>query len=153
MNVKIIIVSEGPVVNYLKQKTKKLKINNILFLPFQRFEIFPEVLASCEASLVLLEEDSSDFCVPSKFLSILCAKRIPIVNTNSNNLVSKIIIENECGLIINDQRSLNIKVEKLVNDYSEFKYLADNGYSYATKNFKINNIASKFNNIIKELYS
>ena len=153
LNVKIIIVSEGPVVNYLKEKTKELKINNILFLPFQRFEIFPEVLASCEASLVLLEEDSSDFCVPSKFLSILCSKRIPIVNTSSNNLVSKIIIENECGLIVNDQRSLNMKVEKLVNNYSKFRHLADNGYSYASKNFKINHISNIFNNIIKELHS
>lgn len=150
MNAKLIIISEGPVVDYLKSKSKKMCLKNIVFLPFQDFDIFPEVLSSSEASLVLLEKDSSDFCVPSKFLSILCAQRIPIVNTDKNNLVSKIIKKHDCGIIASDQDQINKSVESLVKNYESFKYLGDNGYKYAKQNFRINYITKEFEKIIAE---
>lgn len=150
LKAKILIVSEGPVVEYLKSEAKKLNIKNILFFPFQKFDDFSKVLASAEVSLVLLEKDSSDFCVPSKFLSILCAKRIPVVNTNRTNLVSKIIIENKCGLIADNQSDLNNQLEELIKNYENFNHFAENGYNYACKNFNINDITDKFEKIIQK---
>ena len=124
----------------------------MVFLPFQDFNLFPQVLASAELSLVFLESDSSEFCVPSKFLSIICAGRIPIVNVDKKNLVAKIINENRCGIVVDNEHELYIQIEDLINNYDKFKYLADNGVFYAKNNFDIEKIASRFEEIISDLY-
>ncbi len=151
-NVKLLIVSEGPAVEYIRNKAKKNHLSNIIFLPFQDFNLFPQVLASAELSLVLLESDSSEFCVPSKFLSIICAGRIPIVNVDKKNLVAKIIIENECGIVVENEQDLYSQVDDLINNYDKFKYLSDNGVFYAKNNFDIKKIALRFEKIISDLY-
>ncbi len=151
-NVKLLIVSEGPAVDYISKKAKKNNLSNMVFLPFQDFNLFPQVLASAELSLVFLESDSSEFCVPSKFLSIICAGRIPIVNVDKKNLVAKIINENRCGIVVDNEHELYIQIEDLINNYDKFKYLADNGVLYAKNNFDIEKIALRFEEIISDLY-
>ncbi len=150
-NVRLIIVSEGPVVEYLMKESNKFNLDNIIFLPFQDFELFPQVLASSELSLVLLEDDSSDFCVPSKFLSILCAERIPIVNISKKNLVSKIIYDNRCGVVVENKFDLNDKVENIIQNFDDYKHLGENGYKYAKDNFDIDIISKKFIKILAEI--
>lgn len=148
-NIKIIIVSEGPVVDYIKREKQKFDLNNILILPFQDFEIFSEVLASSEVNLVLLEKDSSDFCVPSKFLSILCAGKIPIVNVSSSNLVSKIISDHQCGISFKNQKELSHIVCDVMENYNDYLYLGVNGRKYAENNFDLIKIKNEFLKIIQ----
>lgn len=147
--IKIIIVSEGPVVDYIKREKQKFDLNNILILPFQDFEIFSEVLASSEVSLVLLEKDSSDFCVPSKFLSILCAGKIPIVNVSSSNLVSKIISDHQCGISFKNQKELSHIICDVMENYNDYLYLGVNGRKYAENNFDLIKIKNEFLKIIQ----
>lgn len=146
---KLIIVSEGPVVEFLIDKSSELNLNNFVFLPFQKYSIFSQVLGSSDINLILLENDSSDFCVPSKFLSTLCAKRIPIVNVSKENLVSKIIYENNCGFHVKNQNELNETIKEIYFNKDKYSYVAKNGYDYAMQNFNIKKISSKFINIIK----
>ena len=149
-NAKIIVISEGPAVDYLKKDLKDA--DNVIFLPFQDFEIFPQVLASADMSLVLLEKDCGVFSVPSKFLSILCSKRIPIVYVPSDNLTAKITIENNCGFSVNNDQELFNVVSKVYKNPEDFSYLADNARKYADKNFDIDNIVNNFIKILNKKY-
>ena len=148
VNAKIIIVSEGPVVDYIKQTALKRELDNILFLPFQKFEIFPEVLASSDCSIVMLEDDSSEFCVPSKFLSILCSKRIPIVYVKESNLIVKIINEYQCGIHVKNQIELNKTILDIYKNKIDSNLLSANARKYAEKYFDIENIYEKFKKAI-----
>jgi len=147
-NARIVVVSEGPVVDYLKQKALEYELENILFLPFQKFEIFSKVLASSDCNIVMLEDDSSEFCVPSKFLSILCSKRIPIVYVKDNNLIVRVIKEYQCGIHVKNQTELNKAINDIYLKKINTKLLSSNARKYAEKYFNIEKIYEDFSTII-----
>ncbi len=149
INAKIVIVSEGEVVDFLKNESEKKSLKNILFLPFQDFSLFPKVLATADLSLVMLEKSAGQFSVPSKLLSILCSGRIPLVFVSKTNLSSRIVLKNNCGLSVDSQEDLNNAVLNIYNNFSDFKYMSDNARMYAEKNFNIDNISSKFKSMIQ----
>tara|TARA_Y100000741_G_scaffold336742_1_gene295563 strand:+ start:76 stop:1260 length:1185 start_codon:yes stop_codon:yes gene_type:complete len=151
LNINLVIVSEGPVVDYLKSETKNLNLDSIIFLPFQDFQIFPEVLASADISLVLLEKEAGEFSVPSKLLSILCSGKIPIVFVPESNLSAKIVSRNNCGYNVNSSEDLYDTVLQIYNNPDKSLEIGLNARSYAEKNFNIDDISSKFLNIINNL--
>tara|TARA_Y100000816_G_scaffold128963_1_gene90896 strand:- start:531 stop:1706 length:1176 start_codon:yes stop_codon:yes gene_type:complete len=148
INAKIVMISEGPAVEYLKKQSKKNKLQNIIFLPFQNFDIFPEVLATADISLVMLEKSAGQFSVPSKLLSILCSGRIPLVYVSSSNLSARIVTNHKCGFSVDSNEELNEMVQLIYENFSSYQYIADNARNYAEKNFDINIIAEKFKKII-----
>ena len=149
INAKIVIVSEGEVVNYLKKQANKYSLNNFLFLPFQDFNLFPRVLASADISLVMLEKSAGQFSVPSKLLSILCSGRIPLVFVSKMNLTSRIVLKNNCGVSVESQESLNNTISDIYKNFSKYDHMPTNARSYAEKNFNIDNIGNKFKKIIR----
>ena len=132
----------------MKKQSKKNKLQNIIFLPFQNFDIFPEVLATADISLVMLEKSAGQFSVPSKLLSILCSGRIPIVYVSSSNLSARIVTNHKCGFSVDSNKELNEMVQLIYENFSSYQYIADNARTYAEKNFDINIIAEKFKKII-----
>lgn len=149
INAKVVVVTEGDAVEYLKNKVQNSNLDNFKFLPFQDFDIFPEVLATADISLVMLEEEAGEFCVPSKLLSILCSKRIPLLFLSENNLASRIVLENECGFHVNNQDDLNKTIESVYNNIEQYNAMKDNTLKYAKNYFDIDKIANQFLKIIK----
>lgn len=148
INAKIVMISEGPAIEYLKSESKKNNLQNIVFLPFQDFNIFPDVLASADISLVMLEKSAGQFSVPSKLLSILCSGRIPLVYVSKNNLSARIVTNHECGFSVDSNKELNEMVQSIYKNFSNYQYIAENARSYAEKNFDIDIISEKFRKII-----
>ncbi len=145
---KIIIVSEGEVVDFLKHEAKKNSLQNILFLPFQDFSLFPQVLATADISLVMLEKSAGQFSVPSKLLSILCSGRIPLVFVSKSNLSSRIVLNNKCGLSVDSQGDLNNSIKDIHNNIQDFEFMSKNARLYAENNFNIDKISKKFSLLI-----
>ncbi|MBA2390565.1 MAG: glycosyltransferase family 4 protein [Geodermatophilaceae bacterium] len=75
--VRLVTVNDGPAVSVLRADAAARGVP-IVLLPFQPYERLSEVLGSGDVLVVLLEPDASEFSVPSKALSYLCAGR-PIV--------------------------------------------------------------------------
>ena len=149
IDAKVVVVTEGDAVEYLKNKVKNSNLDNFKFLPFQDFDIFPEVLATADISLVMLEEEAGEFCVPSKLLSILCSKRIPLLFLSEKNLASRIVLENECGLHVNNQDDLNKAIQSVYNNIEQYDFMRENTLKYAKNYFNIDKITDQFLTIIK----
>ena len=145
---KIIIVSEGEVVEFLKHEAKKNSLQNILFLPFQDFSLFPQVLATADISLVMLEKSAGQFSVPSKLLSILCSGRIPLVFVSKSNLSSRIVLNNKCGLSVDSQDDLNNSIKDIYSNIQDYEFMSNNARLYAENNFNIDKISKKFSLLI-----
>lgn len=75
--VRLVVVNEGPAVPVLRAEAAKLDVP-LTLLPFQPYDRLPEVLASGDVLVVLLDQQAGAFSVPSKTLSYLCAGR-PVV--------------------------------------------------------------------------
>ena len=62
-----------------------------MLLPFQPYEVLPEVLASADVLLAILEPEAGVFSVPSKVLSYHCAGRPILAAIPAENLAARII--------------------------------------------------------------
>ena len=148
-DIKLVIISEGPTVEYVKEEVSKKGISDtIIFLPFQDFDIFPQVLASADISLVMLEKDAGEFCVPSKLLSILCSKRIPLIFVPKENLSARIVNQNNCGVSVENEIELLDAIKDIYNNYHNYFEMQNNARTYAENNFNINEISKKFREIL-----
>ncbi len=77
---RILVASEGAGAEYLKAEIGQRGLTNLQVIPFQPMEQFPDMLASADALVVLIERDAGVFSVPSKLLSYLCAKRAVLLS-------------------------------------------------------------------------
>ena len=69
-DVRLAVVSEGHAADRLASQSPEITV-----LPFQDFSVLPDVLGSADLLLTILEAEASDYSVPSKTLSYLCAGR------------------------------------------------------------------------------
>ena len=94
----LVVVSEGPGIEWLAAEAAQDKITSLKKLAFQPFECLPDVLGSADVLVAILEPDAGVFCVPSKVLSYLCAARPVLLAVPSENLVSRIVEQEGAGL-------------------------------------------------------
>jgi glycosyltransferase involved in cell wall biosynthesis len=148
-NVRIVIVSEGVGADYLKDRKTELGLSNLILLPFQNFEEMPEVLATADILIAILEKDAGTFSVPSKLLTYLCAARPLLIAIPEENLAARIVDNIGAGL-----RAPADCPDKFVTIASHLiKYpslrepMAKRARQYAEQTFDIEQIASKFETI------
>jgi len=146
-----VVITDGIGMIVLKEEKQSKQLNNLILMDFQPFEIFPQVLASGDVLLTLLEKDAGVFSVPSKVWSGYCAGRPSLLVMPEENLAVRRTIEIEAGVVIpNDEsNTLADRILKLKNNPQLCKIYGDNARKFAQENFRIETIADKFEKIIK----
>lgn len=144
-----IIIGKGVGIKYLLEKKQFYKLTNIKILDYQPEKIYNEVLATSDTQLVLLNREAQSFSVPSKTWTAMCSGKPIITNLTQENLAGKIILENDCGLLITDNIDLSTCIKTLYYDDKLKNKLGYNGRKFARKNFSIHDKATKFKNHIK----
>ncbi len=144
--VMFVVVSEGVGIELLKENQSKISLSNLLLLPFQPFEKLPQVLASADALLSILDDEAGTYCVPSKVWSSFCAQRPSLLVVPEFNLAAKITNKIEAGIVINEDiiNNLEKSILLLKNNPQLKKQMALNARRYAENNFDIEVIAAKF---------
>lgn len=102
-SLRLVVVSEGPAEAVLREEAARLDVP-LLMLPFQPYDRLPEVLASADVLVVLLEQEAGAFSVPSKTLSYLCAGR-PIVGLMPAENLAATLVEEIDGCVLPPQTS------------------------------------------------
>ena len=95
----VVVISEGLGADWLREKKAKLSVDNLLLLPFQPFEAMPDVLASSDVLVAILEPDAGVFSVPSKVLTYLCAGKPILAAMPAENLAARIIEKTGAGIV------------------------------------------------------
>ncbi len=151
-SVVVIVISEGLGATWLEKKKREYQLNNIQILPYQSYEDMPNVLASGDVLLTILEQDAGFFSVPSKVLSYMCAQRPLLLSVPLDNLSAKIVIENKAGICVTSKdikTFLSAADELLANSFLREMY-GKNARAYAETHFDIENITNSFINIMTE---
>jgi colanic acid biosynthesis glycosyl transferase WcaI len=145
-----VVITKGLGEEYLKQKKAEHGLDNLIILPFQPYEELPEVLASADVLLALLEKDARIFAVPSKVLTSLCAKRPLLLAVPQENLAARIVDKNEAGVVVEpDDVSVFLEsAERLREDKKLREQMGKNGRKYAEEHFDIGKITDQFEEII-----
>jgi glycosyltransferase involved in cell wall biosynthesis len=151
--IKIVVITQGAGMDYLKAKKSSKNLDNLLLLPFQPFEDLPKVLGSADLLLTLLEKEAGVFSVPSKVWSSYCAGRASLLVVPEDNLSAKITKRNKTGIVLSlDEASeLHEKINKYYNEQDSLKELGINARTFAEENFRVEKIALRFQKVIESL--
>jgi glycosyltransferase involved in cell wall biosynthesis len=142
----IMVISEGPGADYLAKCKKDESLANLEILPFQPFKDVPNMNASADVLVAILETDAGIFSVPSKVLTYLCAGRPILAAIPSQNLASRIISESGAGLAVEpaDLNGFLAAARELRQNRARREECSIAARAYAEDNFNVETIARRF---------
>ena len=152
-HIRIVVVSEGLGADFLKKKKEEYKLNNLIIMDFQPFESMPEVMATADILIAILDKDAGVFSVPSKVLTYHCAGRPLLLSVPKENLAARLVEAMETGIVVpphENDRFLN-EVKRLIGDGGLREKYGKNARRYAESTFDIEKITDKFEKILKEI--
>lgn len=152
MDVRVVVVSQGLGADWLRQRQAELDLDNLLVLPFAPFEDLPDVMATADVLLAVLEPDAGVFSVPSKVLAYLCAARPIVLAVPPENLAARLVREHEAGLVVppSDVGGFVEAAAALLDDAPQRHALGCNARAYAEAAFRIEPIADAFERVLEQ---
>lgn len=149
-DVEVVVVSEGRGADWLRRQRDEESLVNLRLLPFQPYAVLPDVLASGDVLLTLLEADAGAFSVPSKVLSYLCAGRALLAAVPSDNLAAEVVRRSGGGVLVEpgDEADLVAGATRLLVDGDLREELGRRARRYAEENFDVATIGDRFEPIL-----
>lgn len=147
----LIVVSEGPGVEWLAEQAAAAKLPTLRSLGFQPFEALADVLGSADVLVAILEADAGVFSVPSKVLSYLCAGRPVLLAVPGENLAAKIVAETKAGLVVEptDLAGFTAAARELAESPEARAKTGAAARHYAETHFNIDSITDRFESILR----
>lgn len=126
------------------------ELPNLKVLPLQPFAEFPQVLASADVLVAVIEADAGEFSVPSKVLSYLCAGRPIVLAAPADNLAARIIQEAGAGLVVapDDKQGFVKAVQSVLADENAAREMGKAARAYAEENFALDNVVRQFDTLM-----
>lgn len=149
--VKIVVASSGMGASWLSKQKETLNLSNLIILPYQPIDALPEVLATADVTITLLEESAGVYSVPSKVLTYMCAARPLLMAVPADNQASKMIESNDAGFVCtpgNTSDFLNA-ASKLKENESLRTTQGRQARALAEKLFDIDKIADQFERVFE----
>jgi glycosyltransferase involved in cell wall biosynthesis len=149
----VVVVSEGPGADWLA--THGGDEPALRLLPYQPYERLPEVHASADVLVALLEPEAGAFSVPSKVLSYLCAERPILLSVPEDNLAARIVERSGGGVVVppRDKRAFVAAAGELLADGDRRAELGRAARNYAEFAFDLEAISDRFERLLERAAS
>ncbi len=149
--VAIVVVGTGVNADTLRAAQQAAPRENLVLLPLQPAAELPEVLASADVLVALLESDAGAFSVPSKLLNYLCAGRPVLLSAPPQNLSAEVLAESGGGLAVaaGSKAAFVDAANRLFADQAGCAAMGASGRAYAERNFAIDEIARRFELVLE----
>ncbi len=95
-----VIVGEGAGKESLVRRAKELALSNVVFLPFQPLERYPEVLSAADITLAALSKAATFASVPSKVYKQMAAARPVVAIAEPESELSRLVGTSKCGVVV-----------------------------------------------------
>jgi putative colanic acid biosynthesis glycosyltransferase WcaI len=143
-----LVVSEGPGADWLQEHATPG--DALRLLPYQPYERLPEVLASADVLVAVLEPEAGAFSVPSKVLTYLCAGRPLLAALPADNLAARIVERSGGGIVVppRDAPALVRAAEQLTADPARRAELGRAARAYAERTFDLAAITDRFEQVL-----
>ena len=149
--VRVVVASEGVGADHVRKAAVAEHLDNVVVLPFQSFDVFPEALATGDVLVVILEPEAGVFSVPSKVLSYHCAGRALLASVPAENLAARIVRDNKSGIVVTpgDRNAWADAAAELLDDADARARYGANARCYAEETFDITAIADRFEPVLR----
>jgi colanic acid biosynthesis glycosyl transferase WcaI len=145
-SVAVVVISEGLGADWLRAQADNHRLENLLLLDYQPYGRLPEVLATADVLVALLEPSAGVFSVPSKVLSYLCAGRPLLASLPNENLAARTVEGAGAGIVTagGDAAAFLSSAERLRNEPRMRIQMGQAARSHAETTFRIDLIADRF---------
>lgn len=150
-DVDVAVVAAGPGFDWIQREAGIRGVSNLHLFPTQPYERLPEVLATGDLLLAILEPDAAVYSVPSKILTYHCAGRPILAALPRSNLAARIIDDAQSGWVCDpsDPEGFSKKAVELLTDDGRRATLGRNARAYAERAFDIVSIGDRFEAILR----
>jgi glycosyltransferase involved in cell wall biosynthesis len=151
--IRVVVISEGPGMDFLQQAKAEEGLQNLVLLPYQPFSVMSDVLGTADVLVAILEADAGVFSVPSKVLIYHAAGRPILGAMPPENLAAKIVHEQHTGICMppNDTEAFLKAALVMKNDASSHSHMAANARNYAEQEFDIQQVANRFESVFRRV--
>ena len=124
-----------------------------MLLDFQPYADLPEVMASADVLVAILEPDASRFSVPSKVLTYLCSSRAIVGVLPPDNSVAEILSTHGAGRVVDpaDRDEVAAVVAELLDEEELCQAMGRAGRRYAERTFSPETAADRFIEVFGDL--
>ena len=145
----LVVVSEGPGADWLAERERDAPA--LRLLPYQPYDRLPEVLASADVLVALLEPEAGAFSVPSKILTYLCVARPLLASVPDDNLAARVVERSGGGVVVppGDTPAFLAAAEALLDEPNRRAELGGRARAYAERAFEIDAIAGRCEAILE----
>ena len=146
----VIVVAQGVAVPQLHEAKSENKLDSLLLLPLQPAKVLPQVLATADVLVAMIEADAGTFAVPSKVPTYMCAGRPILLAAPRDNLAARMVIRARAGIVVDpaDETGFIEAARQLRRDAALRAELGANGRAYAEETFDINQITDRFEGVL-----
>jgi len=154
-HIRIVVVSEGLGADFIKNRKEAYKLDNLIVLGFQPFELMPEVMGTADVLIAILDKEAGVYSVPSKVLTYHCAGRPLLLSVPRENLAARLVKGLETGVVVPPDEPEEIlgAVKRLIGDEGLRQKYGKNARKYAESTFDIEKITDKFEEIFQGMGS
>jgi glycosyltransferase involved in cell wall biosynthesis len=148
---RVVVVSEGLGGDWLASQRDALGLSNLIIEPYQPYDQLPQMLATADVLLTLLEPDAGVFSVPSKILTYLCAGRAILAAMPAENLGARTLVGSGAGVVVdpNGEQAFVTEALRLLDDPDRRAQLGRAGRTYAETAFDPTAIADAFEAVLE----
>jgi glycosyltransferase involved in cell wall biosynthesis len=149
----VVVVSEGAGAQWLAEQSQKLGVANVMVLPFQPMELYPQVLGAGDVLVAMIGKEAAGFSIPSKILSYLAAGKPIVASISEDNDAAQMIKAAESGVVVTpgDAEALSKAVLTLARDRDRRDRLGRNARAFAERTFEIERITDRFEGIFARI--
>ena len=142
---RLVVVSSGEGADWLRDEKERRGLDSLTLLPFQPFEVFPDVLGAADVFVAVLEPEAGAVSVPSKVLAYLCAGRPAVLSVPADNLAARIVERAEAGVVVppGDYAALANAVMSLLADDARRTRMGAAARTYAEAAFDLDAVAER----------
>lgn len=152
-DIQFVIVGEGVKKEFLESEKQSKQLTNILFLPFQPRELFPEMLAAADISLVTLNAGAAISSMPSKIFNLMASARPILAVAPPESEIVQIVTEASCGWSVPPEspEKLAKVVVQLKDRESTLIQRGQNGRVCLEQNYSRNHCVSAYEKMLISL--
>lgn len=152
-DIQFVIVGEGVRKDALIVEAESKKLTNIHFLPYQPRELFPEMLAAADVSLVTLNAGAALSSMPSKIFNVMASARPILAVAPRESEIAQIVADAACGQNVapgSPEELAKVIVEMKTRE-SELIQMGQNGRACLEKNYSRQHCVDAYENMLNDL--
>ncbi len=152
-DVRVIVVAEGVGADWLRREQTTASLPNLLLMPFQSFEDYPDVLATADLHVTLLNREASAYALPSKVMSQLCAARAQLVIVPRDNQAAAMVEAAHAGVVVTPEEfdATAAAIENLLADAKLRQRYGENGRRYAEEKLSLRSVIPRYEELFEHV--